>query len=542
MPKILVELHETYESITRPVVYNIVRDMIKRTGLPKDIRINYPGDIERAMQDGSSITSTHPEATKFAYTSQLTIEVDEQYQEDRLLSSAVWRPENPFIFRDDALGVGIKPVYGSCDTTVTVKFRARSKQQATRWRDEIKNRTAQGREQFVHQIAYHYLVPEEMFVVLSEIHRLRENVAGYDEDFATYFKNHRTSKARFLTDQAGRNGRWGIAESQIRVLGWFDWEGQPEQGSKEDDGSTWTIGFSYKFKYDKPNACAMQYPLIVHNQMIKYHPEPPDQPMYQIENQLRRYALSAKMFAYFETGGPMHYMQRRQGYQVPSYDEFIPFSVVPNTLRLMTALVRIDPANPRALFNLTDNIGGDIMMDPDIRCCLEKEWPYMTQPMQSIFNVSLYTGQLLQTPDKLTVDADLNVKTTFDMDLRQTYHVRISLVKNLRLIPRAALDRLRDCAPCLIKLLDAIDPTLKGRGLLPCIVGDTWVTWPCLEKAINAINGSTATQQNAPAGWNVGTLFIQTGRAVDGVNTNAATWGYVPGLAPADPRDDGCSC
>ena len=550
MPKIFVEVHETYESITRPVVYNIVRDMIRRTGLPKDIRINYPGDIERAMQDGSSITTSHPEQTKFAYTSQLTIEVNEEYQEDRMLSTAVFRPENPFIFRDDALQVGIKPVYASCDTTITVKFRAQSKQQATRWRDDIKNRTSMNREQFIHQIAYHYLIPEETLVVLQEVHKLRENVAGYDEDFATYFKNNRTTKARWLTNQAGQNGRWGIAESQIRVLGWFDWEGVPEQGSKEDDASTWTIGFSYKFKYDKPTACAMQYPLVVHNQIIKYHPEPPEQPMYQIENQLRKYALSAKMFAYFETGSAMHYQQRRQGYQIPSYDEFLPVSVVPNTLRLFTALVQIDPNNPRELFKLTDNIGGDLMLDPDIQCCLEKEWPYMTQPMQSIFNVSLYTGPFLQTPDKIAVDANLNLTTTFDMDLRQTYHVRVSLTKNLRLLPVAALNRLRECGPCLVKLLDALDPTLKDKGLLPCIVNGM-VTWDCLNKAINAINGVTPGINgalriaNPPTGWNAAVLFIQTGRTpVDGrVNTNPATWNYPPGLSPVDiTTEPDCNC
>lgn len=536
MPKILVPVHETYESITRPVVYDIVSDVVKRTALPKDIRINYPGDLERAMQDGSAITTAHPEATKFAYTSQLTVDVTEEYQEDRMLSSAVFRPENPYIFRDDRLEVGIKPVYSSCDTTITFKYRAQSKQQATRWRDDIKNRTSLNRELFIHQITYHYLIPEEMLVILREIWRLRENVAGYSEDFDTYFKDHRTTRARYLTNQAGNNGRWGIAESQIRVLGWFDFEGVPEQGSKEDDASTWTIGFSYKIKYDKPTACAMQYPLVVHNQMIKYHPAPPEQPMYQIENQLRKYALSAKMFAYFETGRASIHQQRRQGYQVPSFDEFIPSAVIPNTMRLASVLIQIDPTNPRALFNLTDNLGGDIMLDPDIRCCLEKEWPYMTQPYQSIFNVSLYRRTFLETPDNISVDANLDVTTNFDMDLRETYHVRISLVTNLRLLPRAALDRLRSCAQCLIKLLDAIDPSLKHHDLLPCIVGDTWVTWSCLNTAINAINRTPLHQGNSPTGWNVGTVFVQTNRAAGSIGTTH----YPPGLQPA--TGDSCEC
>lgn len=542
MPRVLVEVPETYESITRPVVYDIVRTVMERTGIPKTVRINYPGDIERAMQDGSSITTSHPEATKYPYTSQLTIDVAEDYQEDRILSSAVFRPENFFIFKDPKLGVAIKPVYSPCDVTVTIKYRARSKQQATKWRDDIRNRTAMNREQFIHQASYHYLIPEELFVILREIHKLRETVAGYGDDFDTYFKNHRTSRARWLTNQAGQQGRWGIAETQIRVLGWFDFEGVPEQGSKEDDGSTWTISFSYKFKYDKANACAMFYPLVVHNQMIKYRPTVEEQPMYQIENQLRKYALSAKMFAYFEMGRAMHYQQLRQGYSVPDFDEFIPASVVPDTLRLATVLIKIDPENPRAIFNLTDNLGNQIMLDPDIRCCLEKEYPFMTLPFQSIFNVSLYRGPFLQTPDKVTVDSSFNVTSTFDMDLRQTYHLRISLVKNLRLLPQAALDRIRSCAQCLIKLLNAIDPSLKGKDLLPCIVGDTWVTSACLDKAINGINGvNTPKLPVPPIGYTVGTVFVQTSRASDIVNGILPATNYPPGLAPATSIDN-CEC
>lgn len=536
MPRVLVELHETYENVTRPVVYDIARDVMKRTGLPKDILIFYPGDIEKGMQQGSAITGDPMEPTKLPFTSQVTLEVTEQYQEDRMLSTAVFRPENPFIFRDPHLEVGIKPAYGSCDVTLNFKYRARSKQQAIRWRDDIKNRTSMNREQFIHQINYHYLIPEEFLVILREIHKLRETVAPYGEDFDTYFKNNRSTRARFLTNQAGKNGRWGIAESQIRVLGYFDWEGVPEEGSKEDDGSTWTISFAYKFKYDKPNACAMQYPLVIHNQMIKYHPEPPDQPAYQIEQSLRKYALSAKMFAYFETGGPMYYMQRRQGYQVPSFDEFIPASVVPDTIRLCTVLVQIDPDQPRALFNLTDDLGGDIIIDPDIKCCLEKEWPYMTMPFRSIFHVSLYRRSFLQTPDKLVLNSDLNLSTSFDMNLRETYHVRISLVKNLRLLPTEALDRLRSCASCLIKLLDAIDPTLKDRDLLPCIVNGI-VTRECLDKAINAINGARYRQHGSPVGYTVETLFIQANKSKDlGKSTQ-----YPPGLVPTTGEDP-CTC
>jgi hypothetical protein len=519
MPKILVEVPDTVEGILRPVSLDIARTLFGNTQVVKDIQILFPGDIERAQQKGGSIdelSEQNPDSVKFPYTSQMSMEVQEEYVEDRMLTSAIFRPEELFVFRDDAIETGIRPVYSMTQTTINFKYRAKDKTEAIRWRDDIRNRTAANRDVFVHDVKYHYLVPKEMIVILKELHRMREAVAPYGDDWETYWRENVSSRVSWLTNQSGQQGAWGVAESQLRVQGWFDFTGVPEQGNKDNDGSTWTISFAYHFQYEKPIACSMYYPLMIHNQVVaqKYRPGPDEQPPYQIEAQARSYSLTGRQLRHFETGTPLYHLTKRPGHQIPSFDEFLPEQVIPQTLRVFTLMIQLDPANPRALFNLKTDLG-DIALNDDMWCCIDKEIPFMTQPGQSVFNLSLYRSTHLMTPNWISIDANYNITATADLDLRQYYHVRFSIARDLRQVNPNALKRLQSCPDCFNEILAAIDPTLPGKGLLPCVVGGTWVPSQCLDQAIDEIDRGTLSQGNHQVySMNtVETFFIKTASA-----------------------------
>ncbi|MFL9998861.1 hypothetical protein [Paraburkholderia sediminicola] len=431
MPKILCNVPDTQESILRPVVLDITRQIFASTAIPKDIQILFPGDLDRGQQPGASINHKDAETTRFPFNSRMSVLVTEEYLADRMLVNASFRPENNFIFRDGRIDTSIRPVYSGTQVTISFRYRAKDRTEAIRWRDAIRNRTSMNREQFVHDITYHYLIPLEQMVILKEIHRMREACAPYGEDWDQYFSDCRTTRATLLTNQAGAQGRWGIRETQLRVQGWFDFQGVPEAGAKEDDADTWTISFDYHFQYDKPLACAMYYPLMVHNQLLaqKFRPGPDEMPPDQEERHLRSYGLSAKMFSVFESGGALYPLTAPSGYAIPGFDEFVPASVIPSTLRIFTTLIGLDPANLRVLMNLNDT-GGAGVIAPEIVDCLASEWAYMTQPLQSVFLVSLYQGADLVDPRFLAMDRELNITSTVDLDLRKTYHVRFALYQD----------------------------------------------------------------------------------------------------------------
>jgi hypothetical protein len=483
----------------RPVVFDIARQIMKATGIGESVRIQFNGGEEVSMQRGTSITPpADGELNSFPYTDKVTIEVDETYQEDRILSTAVHRPEQLFVFRDDRVNTSIKPGYSTTEVTLNFKYRARDPQAAKRWRDGMKNKVSMNLSERLHQVTYHWLIPPEYIRILEEIHALRETKAPYGQTFDQWFKENASQRVSELTNLNGSAKSWGVSETQMRIVGFFDFNGQPEQGSKEDEGDTWTISVGYKFQFDKPIIAIMSYPIMIHNSLLSKAFRPSETVDIQ-QNHKRSYAMSAAEFKGFEKGHEFVGMTSQSGVAIPAFDDFIPGSVVDDSVRIFTALVAIDETNPTALLKL-DALGGGgagWFIDADIVNYMKSESQYLTTPGMNPFIVSLYHNELLLGRDNVTVDPDLSVRATGDLSMRACYHVRLGLLRDLSRLPRAVLDRLREHGPALVKILDGIDPSLGKRGLLPDFLGDsTYVTRAALDRCIAEINRATLSQGN----------------------------------------------
>lgn len=483
MPKLYLANPGIHESVTRPIILDITRQLFEATGIPATTNILYPGDTERAKQPGSTINAGDPNFSPatLPFTNRMRVVVEENYEAERMLSTAVMRPEHLPVFFDESIETVIKPVYSSQDITINFQYRAQDKNQAMRWRDEIRGRFSMGREQRLHDITYHYLIPPEFLVILEEIHRMREAVAGYGETFEQWFTKYASQRLSKLSTLGGTQESWGVSERQMRIVGWFDFEGAPEQGEKDSDGDSWTISFGYKFKYDKPIGCDMFYPLMIHNQLIKYRP---DQPIKLPDAQLKSYSNSAWNFGFFESGRQL--LGIPDGYSVPAWDEFIPASVPVDTLRVVTALCSIDTSeggDPQLLMSL-QQLGGEVEFHPAIVRFLLKEVQNLTKPYSSPFLVNLYRNSQLLPHDKLRIDAGLNVYSTELLSLRNYYHVRIGLVTDLELLSDAAKTRLREDGEALALILSA----LGAEVCIPPILGNNYVTRAEFTKAVGCSN------------------------------------------------------
>lgn len=461
MPKVLLPIPSVNESVSRPVVFDVVRQLLESTQLPANTPIIFPGDLEKVQQAGSNLT---PDATPniLPFDERITLEVEENYEMERLLATAVYREENQFLFRDMALETDIRPLYSPQEVTINVRYRALDKAQATRWRDNIRSLVSLNRDVLMHTLSYHYQIPPEMMLILKEIHRLRENVAGYGQDWDTYFGLYATQRASVITTLAGTAPAMAISEKQLRVIGWFDFEGVPELGSRENDGESWTISFAYKFKFEKPIAAVMGYPIMIHNQLLdeKYRLTEMDTP----EKHQRSYSLSTGFLTEFEKGHD--FLTISAGYAIPAFDEFVPGDVLPESLRVVTSLTSIDPDDPLYLFTLTEL--GTLEFDPDMVDFLKGEIPFLTKPYASLFNLSLYSGKEWLHHSNLRIDSNFRVYATKLLDLRKYHHVRLSIIDDWTLLTPAALERLRHYGKFLIKCLEAI----SYRGEIPDVLID----------------------------------------------------------------------
>lgn len=507
MPKIFLTTNGVQESVLRPVVVDILRDISKATGLPENISILYPGDDEVAIQPGSALSDVDIDPN-LPFSSKLAVQVDELYNAERLLTTAVCVAENLPVFRDDALQVILHPAYSEQDVTINIRYRAKDKTLAIRWRDDMRMRVSMGRAQLLHSVQYHYLIPEEFIVILKEIHRLREAVAGYGETFEQWMSKYASQRVSQVSTFDGGQMAWAVAETQARIQGTFDFE-TAEAPVKEDGGDAYTISFAYKFKFYKPLGAEMSYPLVIHNQMIKYRPSNEDLP-YRTETKQIAYSLSARNFAGLERGKRL--LGNSNGYAIPPYDEFQPQSVPVHTLRVFTALTSIDTAegaNPRFLFNLTQ-LGEQWELHTAITRLVHKELTWLVKHRQSIFHLSLFEGFDLRPAESLSVDADLNVFLTFDPDLRKYYHVRFAIVDDPSLLNDPAQQRLREDGEALNLIFQALGVTTP----IPIMTGN-YVSRADYQAALDILNAGKymlGNRQARPIMSNVMSLAVSAER------------------------------
>lgn len=462
MPSISLMNPETKQSALRPAVLDVVRQLIEITKIPPDTSILYPDDINKTHQPGSALSEDSTNRTLFPSNDKVQIDVEEDYDPSSILSTAIVRSEHTPIFSDEDIGVYVKPIYSKTNVVITFRYKASSRTAVERWRNDIRMRTSASRDINLHQVTYHYLIPSEIIAIIKEIHRLRENIAGYGDSFEKYFLDKSTTRLTELTNLAGAVVEPAISETQMRIVGIFDFEYAPEKIENNEDSEGWLGAFSYKFSFDKPIACHIRYPAMIHNQPLSTKFRPSEE-SYNIDDHLQSFSISTNAFNYFEAQLQAEkYVNFKSSVTLPWFDEFQPQSVPTGTVSIFSALCQVSKEDKRTLLDLNDL--DKISIDSDILEFIKNvEWPYLTRPFKSILNVSLYRSMSLARYDSISIDSNLVVKASTDLDLRTSHRVRFSIIADLSLLDQSVFDRLRNYPNALVKVISAVNESLRNN-------------------------------------------------------------------------------
>jgi len=461
MPRVNTTLPDTSQTITRPITQDIIRQLSKITKINPDTRIFFPGSSEVMHTNTGTIDGKDERFAIFKTNYINYVEIDEEYDADGITTTAVNNNEFEPIFQDDSLGISIRPIYSSTRLTIHFKYTCPSKTEALRWRDDMRIKVSQMRDINIHDLNYHYLLPNEYITLLKVMYDLREAKAPYGETFVEYVNAYSTSNMTLIGDLVGKNARISIAETQVRVLGIYDFDYIPEKPERDDSG-VWVTSFSYKVRFDKPISCLLQYPIMVHNQLLPFAYTEHLIKWYDLEDETLKYRQSLKALNLFETSNLMgKAIDKVEYFRLPSIDDYVIIDKPSGTGTIWTALCEVDSLNLRTLLNLNEL--GELVMDADIlQFIRDGEYTYMTNPYRSIFTVSLYRGDYLASSSNISIDSALNVISTSDLDLRKQYRLRFSIVADLTYLDGNAVNRLRGNPTVLLKVIKSINRTIRN--------------------------------------------------------------------------------
>ena len=530
MPRIVTEIPETYSNVTRPVALDAIRHLIKIMNLQdKDVRILYPGATEEAPMAGSTIAEDQPQ-NYFPFEGRVRAIVTEDFTEDPSWSRTVLQKDTVPIFHDPFLNVRMAPVYGSSELVFDFTYRAPNRVMAEKFRDEARIKSAMLRQEHLLEVTYHYSLPEYFVELLKEIHRLREQVAPYDEDIFKWLKDNTSERATTLTTLTGTEPTLAFAETQTCAVGFFDFSQHPSPAEKDSNGNAlaFNVQFQYRVQYDKVIAVTADYPLVIHNQLIgetfRYRPNVHGTQV----NPARRYrrpTASRRAMDYFVEGFPPPCYRGLDGISIPEFDDWEPKQIPPDTSTLVSVMLVVDPADPTLLLDL-DQLG-DWTIDPQIRTFMQSERQHMARYMDSVIHITLFEDELPMRNDLLIVGQNLTLRYTTPLQLRKRYHLRVSLVNDLTSLSSDAIRRLSESGQAGLKILRTIQHRLFNTARLPTLAGGRVIPRTFIRELGVAINDLKVAHSEGfeYRMLTVESFFINTRRLDDYANHGNETGG-----------------
>lgn len=509
MPKVILPVTDIDNTVRRRVVDDVIRDLISWTGIDPETDIQFSGESQEANQPGSTLQD-EGDKNNFGHSSRAFIEVSETFRDDEVITQAFRTPGAPYVLMDEQLGVYMRPVYASMQLSINVKLRGRDRVQLRSWRDQIQYRLGSGVRSFVHgPVKFHYDIPEVAMVILKEIQRLKENNAGYGEELHQWFSRIGSERNSILVNVAGKGETWSVTESSVRVQGGFDFPDIPDEGSVGEGNSTREIDFTYTLHYDSPKTVELVYPVSIHNQLIRYRPTT-NRERSIITPAASGWSLDG--LQHFENNRWFFTMRNYQGVTIPAFDDFTPISPHYRCIRIVSALMLVKPET-RLLMDLTKL--GKYKLSPHLLDFLRTEYPYVSKPRHSVFQLHLFKNHTLvnEYDETIYLDENLQVWTKTELSSRDRWHVRLSLVRDIDIVNKNAWDRLSTNA-CLVR---EVMTSYRPFHDYSYIVG---VDSPCgqlprgmMDDLLEDVRDPSAAKSSHKSMRTVGTFVVQTNHA-----------------------------
>lgn len=478
MPRAVVTLPNDVETITRPIVFDVCRELLRVLRMDSGpVQIVFPGGSETLAQQGSA-ADDRGEVRKYGSNPQLTVEMQERAVEDRVLTMAVQQNEHSPVFHDKELGVAIIPVYAMHEVQLSFTYRAGNRTEAQRFKHDMLMRVANLRDVQPIQVNYGYAIPYEFLHMLLAVHTRREALAGYGEDFDTYLGNHLDGRATQVTNAAGKYPALRIPEQQIHNWGTFgDFVPAMDPANKEKENGTWVINFNYRFQYDKPIGCRAVWPMVVHNQMMPF-PWVDDQNASgrQVDpwRQKRHSSLTRDAMNVIAELYDRPCVTNYNEAVCPPNDEWFPKYERPDMSSMVQNLIQIDPNDLSDVIDLK-NLGEHASLDEDVLTFLKSESRYLGNYGESICHVAMYENNTPMADDTVIVSPFLAVRQKNPMDLRKTYHTRLTVSTNLHGLRPGARRRLQEGGKGAWKLLVDLQYRVFDSAYIPELIEDKYI-------------------------------------------------------------------
>lgn len=462
MIKARIGLHNIESSVDRPVLIRVVEDVRKFLGFNKSVYYNID---ENDKVDKEKNPLGDIESYSSPQTEKIEISNVENTEEDTELSLAIINPDYQDIYIDKDIDAAFRPLHIKKRHTLTFKYFNKSKSKVNNLINRLRVKPTSSDWSVIHNLEYSYVLPGYLSNLLIEINTLKNTRLVSPVDLNQYINNTFDRRVDMINPEDGDVLKVdiGIKEIQQNVLGLIKTPMGNIKKEFDEEEASWFVEFEYEFTYDSPIQLLVHYPLVVYNNLIskKYRevlnltkPATCTDGIYTKGSQGLMDISKAKVSQYLAAPKNSYYKS------IPAEDSFHAQKPDPYTVRILSILTTVDDDDASALFNINDI--PKIRFKDTILDFMKTEYQFMSRPYESIFFFELIKDGVKDYSNKIIVDADLNLRTEFDMDLKSIYRVMINATIDLNILKPNNLKRIED-------YVLAVQATLPESELVPLV-------------------------------------------------------------------------
>ena len=455
MPSVCLAITQSDITVTRLIVKNVVRDIIKRTGFPADAEIyideKQGGQKAKAGFNNPCNIAIRPEHRNYVF-----VTITERFTEESVVLQREPYTVHKPVFNDKDLGVRIYPYYAQKEIELAIRFRTRDLTAMNNWIRVL--RAQDGFHQMAkwHNLKYDYSLSDDLFKFIVDAHKMSETVEPRGKSLKEFIVEGFNGGLMIRKNLNGTQKQPIINEVQTGVTG-FTMSDQVYNSSETEDG-IYELPVPYKVRFKDIMATVLETPIIIHNQMIpsKYingwflNKDPEFKPFgYKPEGWLGEDVTNDEYYRFFKGDG---------GARLIPYDDFFPSKAREDTVTVFLAPVQVNPSDPHLCMKLSDI--GDEHIPATIKKVIELTGSQGNY-RESIISVELHevfeNERILET----AIDSDGLVKTKAPMLLDRRNYLKIDLLKDLTLTSSETIDMLLKEGTLMFDLCKLLDPRLK---------------------------------------------------------------------------------
>ena len=457
MPYFIQEVPELDYCVRRPVVSQIVDDLFMQTNIdPKQVKVYLMGDSE-VLPNLNSTLDERSNKERLNNATRLEVSISEEVVNGKI--SAIQYPENVAIFKDNDLRVMIKPTNLLTKNTISCTFVCQSRTQAKNWAESIRRQISQRATSPIHTANYYYPVPIEYLYILSKIFEMRQRVAPYpSETFGGWLKQKFVNRMSTTTNMAGNQTQFIIREQQTNIIGHYEFDEDVEKPSKENGILSYSVNFDYTFYYERPSNLVIEYPIVVHNQIIpkEIRDDREYTDLRPTHYYLNNSGAAFHHLAFNQQQPEKHSTRNFSGESVPFFDDWYPSWCPPYYESLVRVASCISPKDLKWVGNVDDVTPYEFT---DAVIDYMKYKPHtLVQHRENLFNISLHRWDRLFATSDLMVDKNLKVTSPVDLNLRDMWHLCVDINFDLSALSDQALIDLGKHPDVLEDVIDVFYP------------------------------------------------------------------------------------